>query len=164
MRKLIIMGLMAVTAVSGVAPAFAQSRGEVRRDRQDVREEQRELQRARQHGDVRDIRRERRDVRDARRDLRDSRADRRDWRQYRQDNRRLYSRGHFRSPYGYRTFRPGLAIGTGYYGSRYVIANPASYRLPHARPGLRWVRHYDDVLLVDVRRGRVVQVIRDFYW
>jgi len=26
------------------------------------------------------------------------------------------------------------------------------------------VRHYDDVLLIDTRSGRVVRVYRDFFW
>jgi Ni/Co efflux regulator RcnB len=161
MRKLIIMGLMAATMAPVAAPAVAQTRGEVRRDREQLREERGELRDARRHGDRRDVREERRDVREAGRELR---QDRRDWRQYRQSNRRLYSRGDFHSPFAYRTFRPGLAIGAGYYGSRFVISDPYRYRLPAARPGLRWVRHYDDVLLVDVRRGRVVEVIRNFFW
>jgi Ni/Co efflux regulator RcnB len=156
MRKLIILGLMAATVLPAAAPAAAQSR-EIQRDRRDVREEQRDLRQAQRHGD-------RHDVREARRELREDRQDRRDWRQYRQSNRQLYARGNFRSPFAYRTFRPGLAIGNGYYGSRHVIADPYRYRLPAARPGLRWVRHYDDVLLVDVRRGRVVEVIRNFFW
>ena len=44
-----------------------------------------------------------------------------------------------------------------------MIADPWRYRLPPARGYQRWVRHYDDVLLVDVRRGVVIQVIRGFY-
>jgi hypothetical protein len=36
--------------------------------------------------------------------------------------------------------------------------------LPAAYGSYRWVRYYDDVLLVDVRNGRVVDVIRDFFW
>ena len=169
MRKLIIFGLMAATVLPVAAPASAQSRGEIRRDRQDVREERRELQDARRRGDRGDIRDERRDVREARRELREDVRDRRnwgrnDWRGYRQGNRRLYNRGNWRAPFAYRTFRPGLAIGTSYYSPRYYISDPYRYRLPHARNGLRWIRHYDDVLLVDVRRGRVVDVIRNFYW
>jgi Ni/Co efflux regulator RcnB len=164
MRKLIILGLMAASVLPAAAPANAQSRGEIRRDRQELREERRELRQARRYGDARDVRQERRDVRDARRELREDRADRRDWRAYRNDNRRLYSRGHWRSPYAYRSFRPGLSIGVGYYAPRYYIADPWRYRLPPAHGTLRWVRHYDDALLVDVRRGRVVDVIRNFYW
>jgi len=28
----------------------------------------------------------------------------------------------------------------------------------------RWVRHYNDVMLVNVRNGRVIQVHRGFFW
>ena len=164
MRKLIILGLMAATILPAAAPAAAQSRAEIRRDRQELREERRELRDARRYGTQRDVREQRRDVREARRELREDRQDRRDWRAYRQDNRRLYSRGGWRAPFAYRTFRPGLRIGTSYYSPRYHIADPYRYRLPIARPGLRWIRHYDDVLLVDVRRGYVVRVIRNFFW
>jgi Ni/Co efflux regulator RcnB len=169
MRKLIILGLMAATVLPAAAPASAQSRAEIRRDREELREERGELRRARRDGDRREIRRERRDVRDARRELREDIRDRRDWgrndwRDWRRTNRSLYSRGYWRAPFAYRTFRPGLRIGPSFYGPRYFIADPWRYRLPAARPGLRWVRHYDDVLLVDVRRGIVVDVIRNFFW
>ena len=169
MRKLIIFGLMAATVLPVAAPAQAQSRGEIRRDRQDLREERRELRDARRFGDRRDVREERRDVRQVRRELREDRADRRqwrrdDWRSYRNHNRALYSRGRWSSPYRYTSFRPGVRIGAGYYGSRYVISDPWRYRLPPAHGAQRWVRHYDDLLLVDVRRGRVIDVIRNFYW
>ena len=41
MRKFILFGLMAAVAVPAAAPA--QSRGEIRRDREDVREEREEI-------------------------------------------------------------------------------------------------------------------------
>lgn len=166
MRKLIMLGLMAATVLPVAAPVQAQSRNEIRRDREQLREEQAELRHAQRHGDRRDIREERRDVREARRELREDQRDyRRDaWRDHRRDNRRLYARGHWRSPYKYKAFRPGLRIGNGYYGPRYVIGDPWRYHLPRARAHQRWVRHYDDVLLVDVRRGIVVDVIRGFFW
>lgn len=169
MRKLIIMSLIAATAMPAAAPVHAQSRGEIRRDRQDVREERRELRRARRHGDRGDVREERRDVRQARRELREDRRDRRewrrdDWRGYRNTNRGLYRRGTWRAPFRYRVWSRGVRIAPSYYVSRYYIADPWRYRLPNARPGLRWIRHYDDVILVDVRRGIVVDVIRNFFW
>lgn len=169
MRKLIILGLMAAT-VAPVTAASAQSQGEIRRDRRDVREQERQLDNAYRRGDARDIRDERGDVRDARRELREDVNDRNrqwgrnDWRNYRQGNRGLYSRGNWNSPYRYRVFRPGVTISAGYFAPRYVIADPWRYRLPIARPGTRWVRFYDDVLLVDTRRGVVLDVIRGFYW
>jgi Ni/Co efflux regulator RcnB len=167
MRKLIILGLMA--AVAAPTAATAQSRGEIRRDRQELREEQRELRQARRFGDRRDVRHERRDVRAARQELREDRADRRawrrdDWRSYRTVNRSLYSRGHWGAPFAYRSFRPGFSISAGFFSPRYVISNPWHYRLPAAHGYQRWVRHYDDLLLVDIRRGIVVDVIRNFYW
>ena len=167
MRKLIILGLMAATVVPATAVS-AQSRGEIRRDRQELREERGELRDARRYGNRRDVREERRDVRDARRELREDRQDRRewrrdDWRGYRDHNRGIYSRGSWRAPFRYNSFRPGVRISSSFYGPRYIISDPWRYRLPPAR-GYQWVRHYDDVLLVDRRRGIVVDVIRNFYW
>lgn len=96
------------------------------------------------------------------------RNDRRyDWRSYRNYNRSYYSPGRYYSPYrghSYRRFSIGISIGSGYYGSRYWINDPWSYRLPHAYGPYRWVRYYDDVLLIDIRNGYVVDVIHDFFW
>ncbi len=88
---------------------------------------------------------------------------RNDWRGWRDHNRALYARGNWRAPFRYTAFRVGARIAPSYYGPSYFIADPWRYRLPPARPGARWVRHYDDVLLVDVRRGIVLDVIRGFY-
>lgn len=172
MRKLITATLLAATALMPAA-AQAQSRGELRRDRQEIREEQRDLRDARRFGDRRDVREQRRDVREARQeyreDLRDYRRDRRDygrddWRGYRQGHRDLYAGGNWRAPFRYNSFRPGVRIGAPYYQQRYWIADPYRYRLPRAAGYQRWVRHYDDVLLIDTRRGVVLDVLRGFYF
>ncbi len=168
MRKLIIMGLMAATMLP--AAASAQSQREVRESRQDLREEQRDLNRAYRYGDARDIRREQRDVREARQELREDRFDRdrawgrNDWRGYRNNHRGLYGRGNWNAPFRYNNFRAGVRIAPGFYGSRYFIADPWRYRLPPARGYNRWVRHYNDVLLVDTRRGIVLDVNRGFFF
>ncbi|OYY79527.1 MAG: hypothetical protein B7Y43_00055 [Sphingomonas sp. 28-62-20] len=168
MRKLIIIGLMAATMLP--VTAQAQSQREVRRDRQELRQERHELNRAYRRGDPRDIREERRDVREARQELREDRYDRNrrwgrnDWRGYRNSNRALYARGSWRAPFRYTSFRTGVRIAPAYWGPRYVIADPWRYRLPPARAWQRWVRHYDDVLLVDTRRGTVVDVYRGFFF
>jgi Ni/Co efflux regulator RcnB len=165
MRKLILIGLMAAIAVPTVAPA--QSRGEIRRDQRELREEQRELRDARRYGDRRDVREERRDVREARRELRqDLRGWNRDnWRRnFRDRHRSVFARGHWRSPYRYRVFRPGFRIAAGYYSPRFIINDPWRYNLPLVARHLRWVRFYDDLLLVDIRRGIIVDVIRNVYW
>jgi len=99
---------------------------------------------------------------------RDWRSDRRyDWRGHRERYRSYYRPGRYYAPYRsdrYRRFSVGISIGTPFYASRYWIADPWQYRLPPARGPYRWVRYYDDVLLVDVRNGYVIDVIHDFFW
>jgi Ni/Co efflux regulator RcnB len=169
MRKWIIGMMMAATVLPSAA--IAQSREELRRDRQDIREEQRDVNRAIRRGDSpREIREERRDVRDARREYREDLRDRdrawgrNDWRNNRQANRGLYARGNWRAPWRYQAFRPGVQLRPVYYSQRYWIADPWRYRLPRTSANQRWVRNYDDLLLVDIRRGRVIDVIRGFYF
>jgi Ni/Co efflux regulator RcnB len=176
MRKTILAGLIAATLVPVAAQAQVidrRERAELNRDRREVREERRELNQAYRSGDPRAIREERRELRGAQQEFRDERRDalrdggnwgRNDWRGYRNTNRNLYRGYGFRSDYRYQTFRPGIRIGVGYYAPRYYINDYNRYRLP--RPGFnqRWVRHYNDVLLVDTRRGIVIDVIRSFYW
>lgn len=177
MRKIIIMALMAATALPAGA-AMAQT-GELRRDRQDIRQQERQLDRARANGDRGDVREQRQDVREARQeyrqDVRDHRQDRRedirdrrgdhrdDWRSYRQSNRNVYARGNWRAPFRYNAWNVGARIQPSYYGSRYFVSDYARYRLPAPGRDLRYVRHYDDVLLVNVRTGRVVNVYRSFF-
>jgi hypothetical protein len=89
------------------------------------------------------------------------------WRSYRERNRNDYRPGRYVAPYrdrNYGRISVGLSLGSGYYGSRYWINDPWQYRLPAAYGSYRWVRYYDDVLLVDLRNGRVVDVIRSFFW
>ncbi len=173
MRKIITAALLAAVAMPAVAlpsVANAQSNAELRRDRRDIREEQRELRDARQRGDYRDVREQRRDVRDARQEYREDLRDRdrrwaeNDWRYNRDRNRALYARGTWRAPFRYTSFRAGVRIGAPYYAPRYVIADPWRYHLPPAGRFQSWVRHYDDLLLVDTRRGVVLRVIPRFYW
>ncbi|WP_085808359.1 RcnB family protein [Sphingomonas sp. TZW2008] len=178
MRKLIIPTLIAAIALPGVASA---QNGELRRDRQEIREQQRDVRDAQRRGDWREVEEQRRDLRDARQEYRDDRRDRyedrrdrfedrnrawgrNDWQGYRNQNRALYSRGNWRAPFRYNTFRTGARIAPLYYGQRYWINDPWRYRLPAARGNARWIRHYNDVVLVDYRRGIVLNVIRNFYW
>ncbi len=149
MRKLILLGLMA--AVAAPTAASAQSRAEIRHDRREVREERQELRDARRFGDRQDVRRERRDVREARRELRE---DRRDYRRSR------YVAPH--SGWSYRTLQPGYRLQPSFYGSRYVV-NPVQYRLQPVARSQSWVRYGDDLLLVNTRTGRVLQVLRNRY-
>tara|TARA_R100001244_G_scaffold6593_26_gene8257 strand:- start:15503 stop:16519 length:1017 start_codon:yes stop_codon:yes gene_type:complete len=96
------------------------------------------------------------------------RNDRRyDWRRHRQVHRNYYRLGRYYAPYRdyrYRRLNIGIYLGSAFYGSRYWINNPGYYRLPAAYPGTRWVRYYDDVLLIDTYSGEVIDVIYDFFW
>ncbi|MDX3901658.1 MAG: RcnB family protein [Sphingobium sp.] len=155
MRKIIMLGLLA-TVMPGVAQA--QTYREARESQRDVREERRDLREAQRRGD-------RRDVRDARGDLRDARQEaREDWRDYRRTHRDVYRGGNWRAPFRYSQWNVGAQLRPTYYSSRYYISDPYRYRLPRPGANLRWVRHYNDVLLVNVRTGRVMQVHRGFFW
>lgn len=148
MKKTLLIGaLIAAT----LAPAVAQAQ-ERRWDNDRERREWRE---------------DRREWRDDRRDWRqDRRQDRReDWQRWRDSNRNDFRRGNWRAPFRYRTFSAGAVMPRNYWGSRYYVNNWNAYRLPSPGPRhFRYVRHYDDVLLVDTRNGRVVRAYRNFYW
>ncbi|HEX8447889.1 MAG TPA: RcnB family protein [Sphingomonas sp.] len=158
MRKFLITGLIALT----LAPAMATAQtGELRRDRQDLRQEQRDLREARRFGDRGDVRAERRDVRDARQEYRE------DWRDYRRSNQAAFRQGRYVGPqrgWRYRPVAVGYRFQPAFYGQRYVIADPYRYRLPRAAGVNRWVRYGNDVVLVNTRNGRVVQVYNSFFY
>jgi hypothetical protein len=99
---------------------------------------------------------------------RDWRRDRRyDWYSYRNQYRSYYQMPRYYNPYGwnygYRRFSIGVYLDTLFFSNQYWVDDPDYYRLPRAPYGYRWVRYYDDVLLVDVRNGYVVDVIHDFF-
>jgi hypothetical protein len=108
------------------------------------------------------------DRRDNRSWNRSWRNDRRyDWNRYRDSNRSFYRQGRYYAPYRdhrYSRFSIGIRIGSPFYGQRYWINDPWRYRLPDVYGDYRWVRYYDDVLLVDTYSGEVVDVIHNFFW
>lgn len=90
-----------------------------------------------------------------------------DWQNYRSYNRGIFSPGIYYSPFRnhrYSRFGLGNRLHPGFYGSSYWITDPWRYRLPQPYAGTRWVRYYDDVLLVDLYTGEVVDVIYNFFW
>ena len=101
--------------------------------------------------------------------------DRNDWRRdnrynwsgYRNQHRNLFRAGRYYSPYNnysYSRLSIGFFLNSGFYGQNYWINDPYQYRLPEAYGPYRWVRYYDDALLVDIYSGEVVDVIHDFFW
>lgn len=165
----------------------AMARGDQREARQEMRELRRdraELERnkAELRQDVRDARQER--YRDRDRDWRregnrdwdrndrgtwrrDWRNDQRyDWSRWRNQNRERFHAPRYWEPrnYSYHRWSIGIRIDPFFFGNRYWINDPDYYRLPPAYGPYRWVRYYDDVMLVDVRSGLIVDIIYDFFW
>ncbi len=99
---------------------------------------------------------------------RDWRRDQRyDWQRYRYSNGSLFRGQPYYAPYGwdygYRRFSIGFTLSSILFDQQYWIDDPYEYRLPPVYGPYRWVRYYDDVLLVDLRTGRVVDTIYDFF-
>jgi len=97
------------------------------------------------------------------------RSDRRyDWQRHRHQYHHHYRAPRYYNPYGYRygyrRFGIGIYLDSLFFSNRYWLSDPWEYRLPPAPYGTRWVRYYDDVLLVDIRSGYVVDVIHNFFW
>ena len=95
------------------------------------------------------------------------RDDRRyDWRNWRERNRSTFRLGFYHDPYGYqyRRWMIGWSMRPYYYRSSYWIADPWRYRLPEVYGPYRWVRYYNDAVLVNSWTGEVVDVIYGFFW
>ncbi len=90
-----------------------------------------------------------------------------DWHGYRNHNRDIFRWGSYHSPYrnySYRRLHIGFSLDSLFFSNRYWINDPWQYRLPDAYGPYRWVRYYDDALLVDIYSGEVVDVINNFFW
>jgi hypothetical protein len=90
-----------------------------------------------------------------------------DWSSYRARNRTVFSSGRYYAPYqnySYRRLGVGFPLGSPFFGSQYWINDPYYYRLPEAYGPYRWIRYYDDVLLVDTYNGEVADALYDFFY
>lgn len=87
-----------------------------------------------------------------------ARPDQRDWRR---DTR--YQ--NWRAPFAYQSFRAGSTLRSSYYAPGYRLNYDSRWGVPRAGKNMTYVRHYNDLLLVNVRSGKVVQVYRNhFRW
>ena len=89
-----------------------------------------------------------------------------DWQSWRSRHRSLFQLGYYYDPFGwsYRPYDIGWRLWPSYYSSRFWISDPWDYRLPYAPPGYRWIRYFDDAILVDTWTGEVADVIYNFFW
>ena len=152
MRTLILASAIAATLIPAAAEAQPEpNRHEVRHEvRQEVRQDRRE------------VRQDRREVRQDRRDLRENR------RELRRDRRDLqHSRVAYVAPYGgwrYAPVNDGYRLRPGFYGQRYGVSDYNRYNLTAPGRNLRWIRYGNDLLLVNVRNGRVLRVLHNRYY
>ena len=61
--------------------------------------------------------------------------------------------------WSYRRVPVGYRLRPAYYEPRYVVTDYGYYGLRSPGRNLRWVRYGPDLLLIDIRYGRVVEVI-----
>ena len=89
-----------------------------------------------------------------------------DWKDWRKKHRSHFRLGFYYDPFGwnYRPYQIGWRLWPSYYSNRFWLNDPWQYRLPYAPPGYRWIRYYDDAILVDTWSGQVVDVIYNFFW
>jgi hypothetical protein len=108
------------------------------------------------------------DNRDFRRWNHGWRSDRRfGWSDWRRSNRYLFSPGPYFAPFRshrYSRLSAGFFLDSLFFQPRFFISDPWAYRLPPVYGPYQWVRYYDDVVLVDIYTGEVVDVIHDFFW
>jgi Ni/Co efflux regulator RcnB len=144
MRKLVLSAIALALIVPGAASAQT---AEIRKDERRVSERNDQLQRAVETGDPGQIEKQARHARKAGEELRED-----------QDH---FARNQYVAPYRnwtYSTPEPGTKLRSRFYSERYSVAHPDGYELHSPKHNQRWVRYGDDLLLVNVRTGRVVEV------
>lgn len=158
MRKTLII---AAAAAATLVPTLASAQtAELRNGRNEIRQGQREVRQDMRRGDWQEAREDRQELREDKREYRE------DWREYRQRNQSVFRQGTWAAPRGYRyaPVRVGVNLNPAFYGNRYWINDPYRYRLPRASVGTRYVRYGNDVLLINARTGRVLQVYSRFFY
>lgn len=89
------------------------------------------------------------------------------WLGWRNQNHFLFRPGPYFAPFRshrYNRLNIGFFLDSLFFQPRFFINDPWAYRLPPAYGPYQWVRYYDDVLLVDIYTGEVVDVIYSFFW
>ena len=94
--------------------------------------------------------------------------DRFDWNGFRQFNRGAFRLPRYAPPFGwtfgYRRFGVGAALAPSLWAQDFWLDDPWAFHLPPAGGPYRWVRYFNDVLLVDLRSGIVVDAVHGIFW
>lgn len=87
------------------------------------------------------------------------------WQELRQTNADLFRRPEYVAPRGlpHPRVSSGDQLAAAFYDRSFWIEDFAIYRLPQPADNQQYIRYRDDMLLVNVRSGRVVRVYRDFF-
>ena len=145
MRRIILGTFIAALALPA---ALSAQTSEIRKDERQVDSHKEDLQRAVDSGNLRDIEKQAHKTRKAREELREDRDD--------------FGRKHYVAPYddwSYSTPAAGTQLRPRFYGRDYKVAHPDGYDLRHAKHGQRWIRYGNDLVLVSMRDGRVIEVV-----
>lgn len=92
-----------------------------------------------------------------------------DTRHHNEQQARQHRRGYavYAAPvrnWNYRPVTVGYRLQPSFYGSRYYVNDYNAFQVRAPGRYQRWVRYGDDLLLVNVRTGRVLQVVHNRYW
>jgi Ni/Co efflux regulator RcnB len=163
MKRALLTGALIAAMLSPVAAQAQNGNRERQETRQDNRQDRRDDRREARQDQRNDQREWRQDNRNDRREARQDHRE--DWQRWRESNRNDFRRGKWNAPFRYRSFSAGVVAPRSYWSSRYYVNNWSAYRLPRpAYSYYRYVRHYDDLLLINTRNGRIVRVFNNFYW
>lgn len=161
MRKLLLATIAATVVLPGMALADGPDRAgwqrdqtEVSRDHRDERGTRRNDTRNDSRSDAGWVMRDGRDVRGVREVQRNERAAWHD-----NDHRRWERNNRYGDRRGYYRYRSGVELPRYYWNDRFTWREG---RYAYPGRGLRWVRYYDDLLLVN-RAGRIVDVRYDVF-
>jgi len=89
-----------------------------------------------------------------------------DWHNWRKHHHSHFHLGFYTDPFGWDYFRYGIGwrLWPSYYRNSFWLNDPWQYRLPPAYGPYRWVRYFNDALLVNIYTGEVVDVEYNFFW
>lgn len=89
-----------------------------------------------------------------------------DWAAWRANHREIYRLGYYYPPLGDYAYVPigdGGLLDAAFMAEQFWIADPSIYHLPPVWGPYRWIRYYNDALLVDIDTGQVVDVVRAIF-
>lgn len=90
-----------------------------------------------------------------------------DWAAWRAAHREVFHPGYYQPPggtYAYAPLAVGALLAAEFWREQYWIVDPALYHLPPVSDPYRWVRYYNDCLLINIDTGEVVDVVQGVFW